>query len=486
MMSPHRPLAIRIVAPSTVAAGEEFALGIKALCEPWEVPAQCFEQRLPALVSRFNHSPRGIHYMDNAAERWQGVLEVEGPDGPSQIQISGLPGTFEGDERAIGRVGGFSFRRAGVHTIRLRDAATGIEGVSNPVIVSDGPPAERLWWGDLHSQTFFSDGLRCPEELYHFARHEAFLDIFAMADHSESLTDRQWEYFCAVTNDSYDPGAFATLIGFEWTNHWPGHRNCYYRGDSGPIVRRGERSVDDLQRLYDVAHEHGALLIPHHPANVTMGVEWEAAHDPEHERLVEIHSIWGNSERSEAAGNPFPIRSAKGEQAGRHVTDALKLGYRLGFVGGGDIHDGRPGDELHSRQAPPPDHYHLLHRQGIMGVWAPELTREAIFDALWNRRCFATMNVRMPIRFGVCGRFMGGEVNCADERAIELFAASEVPIARATIVRNGEDWRTMEPGEQVVDWRLEDAASPAPSYYYARVERADGWLAWSSPVWVNG
>ncbi len=264
--------------------------------------ARCFGDPLPALHSRYNHSPRGIHYMDNAAPRWEGVLEVEGPDGPATIHVAQLRGTFDGDERAIGAVGGFSFPEAGVFTVRVRDPHTGMVGESNPVSVSAEPPAERLYWGDLHSQTYFSDGLRCPEELYHFARHEGFLDIFALADHSESLTDRQWEYFVAVTNDADDPGRFATLVGFEWTNHWPGHRNLYYPGDGGPILRRGERTVEDLQRLYDVAGEHGALLIPHHTANVVMGVEWEAGHAPEHERLVEIHSVWGNSERPASAG----------------------------------------------------------------------------------------------------------------------------------------------------------------------------------------
>ncbi len=484
-MAEHPPIGLMIVAPSTVAVGEEFALGVKALCEPYYVRAASFTPLVPTPVSRYNHSPRGIHYMDNAAERWEGALEVEGPSGPARIDVAELRGTFEGDDRAIARVGGFSFAEPGVHTVRLRDTATRIAGESNPVIVSEDEPELRLWWGDLHSQTFFSDGLRCPEELYHFARHEAFLDIFALADHSEHLTDRQWEYFVEVTNDSYDPGEFATLVGLEWTNHWPGHRNLYYPGDWGPIVRRGEHTVEDLQHLYDVAAEHGALLIPHHSANVKMGVEWEAGHDPRHERLVEIHSIWGNSERPASAGNPLAIETTGGEQEGRHVIDALNMGYRFGFVGGGDIHDGRPGDELHSLQHPKPEHYHLLRRQGIMGVWAPELTREAIFEALWNRRCFATTNVRTPIRFSVCAEPMGGFVSCEGERRIHLWAASEVPIARATIVRNGEDWRTLDLQERVLNWRLEDAASDASDYYYARIERADGWMSWSSPVWVN-
>jgi len=89
------------------------------------------------------------------------------------------------------------------------------------------------------------------------------------------------------------------------------------------------------------------------------------------------------------------------------------------------------------------------------------------------------------MRFEVCGAFMGQAVECADERPIHLWAASEVPIASATIVRNGEDWRSIEPGERIVDWRLGDAASSSTDCYYARIERSDGWLGWASPVWVN-
>jgi len=472
-----------IVAPSTVAVGEEFSLRIKALTEPYRAPVQCY-RKFPRLASPFNLSPRGIHYLDNAAERWEGVLEIEGPRGPAEIDCADLAGTVPGDDRAIGEIEGFSFGEEGVHFVRVRDPKTGISGESNPICVTAEPPEYRLYWGDLHSQTFFSDGLRCPEELYHFARHEGFLDIFALADHAEHITDRQWEYFVNVTNDWNRPGEYVTLVGLEWTNSGIGHRNLYYPGDWGPIVRSSEASAEDLERLYDAAREHGGLLIPHHSANVTMGVKWEVGYEPEHERLVEIHSVWGNSERPAAQGNPRPIRTLGGEQEGQHVIDALARGYRFGFVGGGDIHDGRPGDELHHLQEVP-EQYRNLRRQGIMGVWARELTREAIWEALWERRCFATTNVRVPVRFEVGATFMGGSVQTSEARSIKVWAASEVPIVRTEIVKNGEDYFIREGAARVHEWEFEDAASEASDYYYARITREDGEMAWSSPVWVN-
>lgn len=485
-MEETRPVGIMLVAPSTLASGEEFTLGVKVLREPYFVGTAC-TKRYPNLRSGFNISPRGIAYMDNAAQRWEGTLSVSGPDdlsGPRSIDIAGLPGAFSGDDRAIGRIGPFSLKDAGTVTLTARIDQLGIDGRSNPIEVSPSTPQMRLYFGDLHSQSIFSDGIRCPDELYPFARDEAFLDIFGMADHSFSLDGAIWDYMVLATNRYNDPGRFVTLVGYEWTPNHIGHRNVYFPGDSGPVLNDERPEGDSLEKLYALARREGALLIPHHSANSVMGVKWDLGHDPVHERLVEMYSIWGNSERPERDGNPRPIRVTGGEQDGQHVRDALAMGRRFGFVGGGDTHDGRPGDELHNRQLEVP-HYPNLHRQGIMGVWMPELTRGALWEALWNRRCYATTNVRIILRFSVCGAFMGQSVLTDCPRSIHVEAASEVPIARIDIVRNGSDWQSIEPSAPQVSYEFADNADTKAACYYARVTRADGEMAWSSPVWVN-
>ena len=481
----QRPLTgFLAVAPSVLTVGEAFSLRLKCLTDPHYIPTGCY-LGYPRLASPFNLSPRGIHYMDNAATRWDGPIILDGGEalsGPSEIDCASLPGAWKADDRALGAVEDLSFRKPGTYTIRITDPRTGVTGESNPIEVTEAEPDLRLFWGDLHSQTYFSDGLRVPEELYHFARHEAFLDIFGLADHSEWLTDAQWDYFTRVTNEFYDPGRYVTYVGLEWTNSKIGHRNVHYPGDHGPILRSGR---DSLAKVYAAAHEHGALVIPHHSANVVMGVKWDSLHDPEHARLVEIYSIWGNSERPAEQGNPRPIRVLDGEQKGQHVIDALARGFKFGFVGGGDIHDGRPGDELHALQDEPSTYKGLQRRQGIIGVWAKELTRESIWEALWNRRVYATTNVRIILRFEVCGAPMGQTVKCDGPRTIRVRAASEVPIENVEVSKNGQDAFTVTPGEREVDWELEDAASASSDYYYARVTRTDGEMAWSSPVWVE-
>ena len=46
----------------------------------------------------------------------------------------------------------------------------------------------------------------------------------------------------------------------------------------------------------------------------------------------------------------------------------------------------------------------------LTGVWAEALTREALFEALWARRCFATNGARVMLDVRVNGMPMGSEV----------------------------------------------------------------------------
>lgn len=482
------PTGIFVVAPSTVKVNEEFSIGVKILTQPYVVGSACWTQ-VPSLKSCYNFSPRGISYMDNVLPDWDGTIEISGDEsyeGPVEYCFKEGSGPHKNDKRPIRRIGKMKFTSPGIKFLSLKDSTTGILQTSNPIYVAkNGESSEKLFWGDIHSQTFFSDGLRCPEELYSFARDEAFLDIFALSDHSEYLTDRQWNYFVGVTNDFNNPGHFVTLIGQEWTSTKKcGHRNIYFPGNSGPIIRSNESKFSNLENVYEIAHKHKALVIPHHSANVQMGVDWNEGYDPEVERLVEIYSVWGNSERPETEGNTRPIRFLKGEKKGQHIIDALRLGHLFGFVGGGDIHDGRPGDELHNLQAQPQD-YRQIYRQGIMGVWAKDLTRESIFDALWNRRVYATTNVRIFLRFSIAGNPMGSEIKIAGKLPISVEAVSEIPIARIDLVKNGLDYLHAEPDCREARWNCEDEPDSDTTWYYIRVTRQDGEMAWSTPIWVS-
>jgi hypothetical protein len=221
-------------------------------------------------------------------------------------------GPYSHDPRPITRVGPCKIDEPGVHFITFTDPKTGINTSTNPINVSEKNLEARLYWGDIHGHTIFTDGIRSPEEIYYFARDEAFLDVCALSDHTEFyLTDRLWDYLTNATNDFNQPGRFVTLVAQEWTNFRLGHRNIYHPGDSAPFIRATDPTWGKLPKLFEFAQRHGALVVPHHPAAAAMGVDWSLEHDPEVERLVEIYSCWGSSERSRAAGNSRSIRTGR-------------------------------------------------------------------------------------------------------------------------------------------------------------------------------
>jgi hypothetical protein len=160
------------------------------------------------------------------------------------------------------------------------------------------------------------------------------------------------------------------------------------------------------------------------------------------------------------------------------VVDALNRGYRLGFVGGGDVHDGRPGEALHAQSYPPQDH--VPWPQGLTACVAPALTRDGIFDAIANRHTYATTNSRTYL--DAQWRQEG------DQLVLDLAAASHQGIREATVVCNGHAIATLGPTDDdglTLERQWQSEPLTTDDYLYVRVGTTQDEWAWSSPVWKS-
>jgi len=492
-----KPTGLLAVTPMKVGVNEDISIKVKVLGEVRKIPSMNYRGSSaiikPGLTGPFNlNVERGSNYLDNVLPEWKGRLTVEGGhalDGPGEIEFDGEnQGVFPGDSRPIKHCTGWRWTQPGIYWITLTEPETGIEVLTNPVIVEE-KPEKRVYWGDIHWQTFFTDGLRIPEELYAFARDEAFLDFGALTDHANRITDFHWRYFQDVTNAYNQPDVFATLVGYEWTSMKWGHRNIYFPGETGPILR-SDLDAKTLPELWEKLDTLDALAIPHHSSNTVMGVDWENGWNPVYEKAVEIHSVWGNSERHADEGNPMPNRTNKGEKKGQHVVDALNRDYRFGFVGGGDIHDGRPGDELDVYQENPPQ-YRLHAPQGFTAVIAGSLNRKNVYNSIKTRSTYATTKSRIYLNVRFDNTEMGGILSIGNSasRKVDLNITCAAPekIKKAVLVHNGKDKFDIKPGDNsmLIQQKLK-IETPAPGdYCYVRITTEKGNLAWSSPVWVE-
>jgi hypothetical protein len=280
-----------------------------------------------------------------------------------------------------------------------------------------------------------------------------------------------WDRIRKATESFHEPGRFVTLLGYEWTNWIHGHRHVLYFGSEGTVLSSLDERYRTPTELWEGLAGTQALTFAHHSAGGPVPTNWDYAPPPDMEPVTEVASVHGSSEAPDA---PARIYSP---QPGNFVRDALDRGYRLGFVGSGDSHDGHPGLA------------HLVnpYMGGVAAVLTDDLSREGLRQALLDRRCYATNGPRIVLRCALDGQRMGSTVKPREGQALlYVRAIACAPIATIELIRSGEIAETIQDGEH---WDVEAAFHPADlargEYLYVRVVQADGGAAWSSPFFVE-
>lgn len=347
---------------------------------------------------------------------------------------------------------------------------------SGPIAVSATWP--RTLWGDLHGHSGLSDGTGTPDDYFGYARDVAALDVVALTDHDHwgleplARTPALWRSIRDAVERFHDPRRFVTLLGYEWTSWIYGHRHVLYFEDDGPVLSSIDPAFERPEQLWEGLRGHAALTFAHHSAGGPIATDWTIPPDPELEPVTEIASVHGSSE---ATDSPGVIYSAV---PGNFVRDALGRGYRLGFIGSGDSHDGHPG--LADLASPV---------SGLAGIVSEERTREGVLEALRARRVYATNGARILLDARLGGHPAGSAVTAAAlGRAprLEITMAGAGPLARVELVRSGEITATAElEGRATARWTLPVTGLEAGEALYARVIQRDGGTAWSSPWFVE-
>lgn len=324
-------------------------------------------------------------------------------------------------------------------------------------------PEGRWVWGDPHAHSAWSfDGCEDPEsdcasreatpaaDFFEQAA-QAGLDFAALTDHAEA--DRLFpDGEAGEALDVWDgqraavQGAAGVLpiLGYEWTAFRDDEKRGHPRGshrtvlladpeacaayrvpgfqfDGGTYVRTygdaryvqdTEEVADQVSELWDALDAAAETCAPsrwisfaHHPAlDLPQLTDWNLAENaPDREALVEIYSEHGSSECLDVVseGCEWRVDQDKGYVPEGSVQAALAHGYRLGFVGGTDSHDARPGS-LDDGPGPAA-HWDdgevrwQFAAGGITGVWldeAEDLNTDTLFDALEARATLASSGPR--------------------------------------------------------------------------------------------
>lgn len=359
-----------------------------------------------------------------------------------------------------------------------------------------------VFFGDIHTHSgqVLDDredkgcGIGSRKENYEYARGPGNLDFYSLTDHEWQVDQQKIGGYLGLADEYNRDGRFVCLPGFEFTSLVYGHRNIYFRESGGTIVNANNRWGGPTKdpslsttpdELWKQLEKNGKkfLSIPHHPSAASHPFNWKTF-KPEYDRLVEIYSCWGSSEY--LGDTP---RGVSDRFFSLMVREALNRGMRFGVIGSADGHDGHPGNA----QSPMIKHHHLFHYcgSGLAAVFAPELTRESVFDALYNRACYATTGTPIRLWFEINGKMMGSVLPRLDGRErprLKMLCSGTCGIDHLRIVKNGSVAETIPcHGEPSVSLEWEDGAfdGERSNYYYVRVVQNDRESAWSSPIWVG-
>ena len=389
----------------------------------------------------------------NPSTGYTGTVRIEAEG------LTGLPETyqFQPADRGVHRFEGVKASKTGIYRVYATDSDNGLEAEGNPLRCAEGRSTHQPFWGDLHGQSEETVGTNPVSSYFRFAREAALVDFAGHQGNDFQITEAVWQEIRAQANTQYDPGRFVTFVGYEWSANTPlgGDHNVYYPGEDGPLHRSSHVLIPDksdsdtdcthVTELYDTLRGQDVLLLPHVGGRYA-NLNW---HDPELEPLVEVYSEWGEFEW--------------------FLREALEKGYRVGFTAGSDDHKGRPG-------AAPPGSGSFGVYGGLTCIYASELTREGLWEALKSRRCYGTTGQRILLDVTADGKPMGSALQASQPPEIAVKVIGTAPIEQVDIFRGLEQIYTFPETTERADDQIRIAWSGQRIRARNRLVRWDGSL----------
>lgn len=345
--------------------------------------------------------------------------------------------------------------------------------VTQAVFTEKFTPDWNVYFGQLHAHTNLSDGTGSVEEAFDYASKVENLDFFAVTDHSDSFDNADagaigadgrsisagWaagkQAAASVTNED-----FVGLFGFEMT--WPEDKQL---GHISTFNTPGwqTRDQEDFENV-PTALEHyykalttvpGSVSQFNHPDTIHGDFERFDHYSPEYDEAISLLEIAGED----------------GAVDWEYYHLALDKGWHVAPTNNQNNHNGQWGDASSARTV----------------ILAETLTEEALYDAMKNRRVYATQDSDLTVYYALNGAVMGSMIPKSEEAEITVFLSdpTDAAVGKVEVIADGGvvlDSADVGTPAQV----LELSVSGGHSYYYLRITQPDGDVAVTAPVWMDG
>jgi len=327
----------------------------------------------------------------------------------------------------------------------------------------------KLFFGDLHNHTDISVCRRSwnptAKDDFATARDIEKLDFCGLTDHGYNIDPPQWDFLGEQVRCNQDDNRFVTFLAEEWTeNKKYGHHNLIFQDPYYPHFYDAYDGDINPQELWKELQKDGAnfICIPHQIADMgtNIPIDWNFVN----EKFQPIAEIFQGRGSYEYLG--CPRQAHDGEKfKGNYMQDVWEKGNIIGVIAS-------------------PDHWGGI---GKAAVWAKDLSRESLFEAIRARHTYGTSGAKIGLLLRTQQALMGDKVLLSSnpEYKFQVKAWALRNINEVVIFRNNEIIYKSVPNEKEINIEWEDTKPLRLKFawYYTRIQCADNELAWSSPIW---
>lgn len=405
------------------------------------------------------------------------------------------------------------------------DMTDGRHTVAVSVTRADGKKAEMTWsffvgeagmslyFGQMHSHTAeYSDGAGTLEDAYAYAQNAEDIDFLFVTDHSNyfdttstattssyydlsslstSGSTTKWEEAKATALE-YCSDSFLAMYGYEMTwSGGPGHTNTF--NTYGTVSRNnsalnnktgyaGMHLYNDLMANADKGLDVDGNPVAegvqtkyladapvvsqfNHPGSTFGTFDDFAGYTPTRDAVLTLIEV-GNGEGAVGGSSYWPSYS--------QYDNCLAKGWHVAPTNNQDNHKGKWGDANTCRDV----------------VITDNFTEAGIYEAMSQRRVYATEDQNLRIYYYLNDNLMGAIIDTGDETIDEVHIVASISdpdgekLGKVQVIgENGLVLASFDaPGST---YELDTTLPNTDAYYYLKITQADGDIAVTAPVWVG-
>lgn len=419
----------------------------------------------------------------NAGENPAAVITVDGIEGTTSV---------DGEKATFNYEGELPDGKYTANVVITRQDGNSVTYSWNFTV---GEPTYSFYFGQLHSHTAeYSDGTGTLEDVYSYVTglpESENIDFLAITDHSnyfdsktnlgdfedvesgtiaENGHSKWYNYTTAIDsfNERQDKVIFIGGYEMTWSGQY-GHMNTYNsvgvvsRQNSIYTVQGGAGLIayyDLIKNYPDTIHEFN------HPGTTFGNFDNFGYYDAGADRVITMVEV-GNGEGAVGGSAYWPSYE--------QYTLALDMGWHVAPTNNQDNHKGKWGNSNTARDV----------------IITDNFTEEGIYEAMRNMTMYATEDKNLEIFYSLNDRIMGSIIPDDEENpvdAVNIYVSVNDPdgevIGNVSVIVNGgvvAYAETVTGSSAVLEFTLPNDYS----YYFIRIDQADGDVAVTAPVWVG-